>query len=209
MVKLNLLVSGAQLTIAIVWTTTIVVVFAGSGTLAARAETYPEGAPPGFSGGFGEQSCHACHFHAEPNSGTGRVTIAGVPERYVLGERYTITVTLSRPGMKAAGFQLAARATDGGAQAGTLASAEGENERIRIDVQGSIQYANQQKKGTAPAAADTASWAILWTAPQTNLPVTFHVAANAADGDGTAEGDYVHTTVVESTPSARPRLRSQ
>jgi hypothetical protein len=28
----------------------------------------------------------------------------------------------------------------------------------------------------------------------------FHVAANAANGDGTAEGDYVHTTVFDTVP---------
>ena len=33
------------------------------------SHAYAEGAPPGFSGGFKEDSCHACHFHAEPNSG--------------------------------------------------------------------------------------------------------------------------------------------
>ena len=35
------------------------------------SHAYAEGAPPGFSGGFKEDSCHACHFHAEPNSGAG------------------------------------------------------------------------------------------------------------------------------------------
>jgi hypothetical protein len=199
----------AAASIAIIWTTTVVAVVAGAGMLVARTEAYPEGAPPGFSGGFGEQSCHACHFHAEPNSGPGRVTIAGAPERYVRGERYTMTVTLARPGMKVAGFQFTARAKDGGAQAGTLAPAQGEDERIGVDAQSNIQYANQRKTGTAPAAADTARWTLVWTAPQTNVPVTFHVAANAADGDGTAEGDYVYTTVVESTPSVLPRVRDQ
>ena len=182
------------------WMMTMTVVVAGSGVLTGRSETYPEGAPPGFSGGFGEQSCHACHFHAEPNSGPGRVTIAGVPERYVAGERYTLTVTLTRPGMKLGGFQLTARAKDGGAAAGTLASAEGAKEHIGIDVQSNIQYVNQRQKGTAPASADTARWTLVWTAPQSSVPVSFHVAANAADGDGTAEGDEVYTTVVESTP---------
>jgi hypothetical protein len=44
----------------------------------AAPASYAEGAPPGFSGGFGEQTCHACHFHAEVNAGRGRVTLAGV-----------------------------------------------------------------------------------------------------------------------------------
>ena len=46
------------------------------------SHAYAEGAPPGFSGGFKEESCHACHFHAELNSGGGRVTIEGVPATF-------------------------------------------------------------------------------------------------------------------------------
>ena len=57
----------------------------------------PDGAPPGFSGGFKEESCNACHFHAEPNSGPGRVTIEGVPATFAPGERYMLTITLRQP----------------------------------------------------------------------------------------------------------------
>lgn len=184
--------------VTIVWMTTMVGVIWGATTPTARSRAYAEGAPPGFSGGFGEGSCHACHFHAEPNSGPGRLTVSGVPERYVAGESYTITVTLTRPGLKLAGFQLTARAKDGGAQAGTLAPAPTENNRVGVDVQRDIQYLNQRREGSAPVGADTARWSLVWTAPQTSGLVTFHVAANAADGDGTAEGDYVHTAVVET-----------
>ena len=45
----------------------------------AASHQYAEGAPPGFSGGFKEESCHACHFHAEPNAPGGMLTIEGVP----------------------------------------------------------------------------------------------------------------------------------
>lgn len=168
------------------------------------AARYADGAPPGFSGGFNEQSCHACHFHADVNSGSGRVTIAGVPERFVAGERYRLTITLARPGMTLGGFQLTARVTDGGAQAGTLAPAPEDAERIGIDVQGDVQYAGQRQTGAALAAPDTARWALVWTAPTASFPVAFHVAANAADGDDRVDGDYIHTAVVETSP-AGPR----
>ncbi|HUE90311.1 MAG TPA: choice-of-anchor V domain-containing protein [Vicinamibacterales bacterium] len=164
------------------------------------AAAYAEGAPPGFSGGFSEQSCHACHFHAEVNSGQGRVAIAGVPERFVAGTRYPLTITLARSGMALGGFQLTARFTDGGAQAGVLAPAPGEEERIRVDVQGDVQYVGQRRQGTALPAPDTARWAVVWTAPETSAPVTFHVAANAADGDGSVEGDYIHSAAAQSAP---------
>jgi hypothetical protein len=168
------------------------------------AARYAEGAPPGFSGGFGEQTCHACHFHADLNADPGGVTLSGVPERFVSGERYTLTVTLTRPGLAMGGFQLTARVRDGGTQAGTLAPAAGEEERLGIDVQGAIQYANQRRKGAAPVAPDTSRWALDWTAPETSGPVVFHVAANAADGDDRVDGDYIHTAVVETSPVRDP-----
>jgi hypothetical protein len=76
---------------------------------------YRDGPPPGFSGGFGEQSCHACHFSAEPNQPPGAMSLSGLPERYTAGETYVITLTLSRPGMAIGGFQLTARFADSGA----------------------------------------------------------------------------------------------
>ena len=96
---------------------------------------YAEGAPPGFSGGFKEESCHACHFHEELNAGGGRVTIEGVPASFEAGQRYTLSVTLTRAGMKRTGFQLATRLKDTGAQAGTLAPGPGEGERVTVDTQ--------------------------------------------------------------------------
>ena len=169
-------------------------------TAGPRVSGYADGAPPGFSGGFNEESCHACHFHRDLNAGPGRVTIAGLPTRVVAGERYPLTITLTRPEMRLAGFQLTARFKDGGTQAGTLAPAPGEEARVGIDVSRDVQYANQRRTGASPAASDTATWSLVWTAPQTSDPVVFHVAANAADADNTAEGDYVHTAVVEVVP---------
>jgi len=171
---------------------------------AARASGYADGAPPGFSGGFGEQSCHACHFTAEPNSKPGRVTIAGVPDRFTPGGRYPLTVTLTRPGMKLAGFQLTARFKEGGGQAGSLMPETGEQARIRIDLQGGVRYANQRRKGTSLASDGTAAWKLIWTAPPGASRVVFHVAANAANGDDAAEGDYVHTVAIESAASDWP-----
>jgi hypothetical protein len=171
-----------------------------------RVSGYVDGAPAGFSGGFNEESCHGCHFHHDLNSGPGRVTIAGLPPRVLAGERYSLTITLTRPEMRLAGFQLTARLKDGGTQAGTLAPAPGEEARVGIDVSRDVQYANQRKTGASPSGSDTATWSLVWTAPRTSDPIVFHVAANAADADNTAEGDYVHTAVVEVVPG-RPDPR--
>lgn len=193
-------------------TTTLIVVGRSSGAApvpgvasnharAGAAALYADGAPPGFSGGVNEQSCHACHFHGEVTSGPERVAIAGVPERFDAGEAYRLTVTLRRPDMKLAGFQLTARFKDDGAQAGVLAVTPGDDARVKVETQGDVQYANQRKEGTALAETHTARWSVVWTAPDERRPVIFHVAANAGDGDGTAEGDYVETATVETIPA--------
>jgi hypothetical protein len=168
--------------------------------LRAPAPGYAEGAPPGFSGGFGEQSCHGCHFEAEVNEKPGQLTIDGVPDRFAAGERYLLTIELSRPGMKMGGFQLAARMESGGMQAGTIAPGPGETERIAVELQSGVQYASQRRPGTALAASDTARWTLVWTAPMATGPVQIHVAANAADNDESIRGDYVYTAVVRSRP---------
>jgi hypothetical protein len=176
-------------------------VLANTMRLVASHASYAEGAPPGFSGGFKEETCHACHFHAEPNSGPGRVAIEGVPARFTAGERYALIVTLTRAGMKRAGFQFTSRSKDSGAQAGTLAPGPDDRNRVGIDLLGGIQYAGQRKEGASVDAADAVRWTIQWTAPDGGGPVVFNVAANAADGNESADGDFVYTAIVESASS--------
>ena len=113
---------------------------------------YAEGAPPGFSGGFTEQSCDACHFHAAPNTGPGRLALEGVPDRFAAGEPYRVTISLTQPGMKLAGFQLTARFKDDGAQAGTLAKDASSDARVGIETQSGMQYAGQRREGAAVGA---------------------------------------------------------
>jgi hypothetical protein len=164
------------------------------------SDAYAEGAPPGFSGGFNEESCHACHFHETLNAAPGTVAIEGAPANFTPGQRYTLTVALTRTGMKRGGFQLAARFKDGGAQAGTLAAGPDEAPRIALETQGGVQYAGQKAAGALPGEGGTARWTIEWTAPTAGGPVILHVAANAADGNESADGDFVYTAAVEVAP---------
>jgi hypothetical protein len=159
-----------------------------------------DGAPAGFSGGFGEPSCHACHFDAEVNVAPGSVTIEGVPERFVAGTEYRLTVTLARPDLTAGGFQLTARFAEDGAQAGALAPAPDETTRVAVETQERIQYVNQRGRGTSPSTPGVARWTLVWTAPAADRAVRFHVAANAADADETAYGDHVYTAVLSAAP---------
>jgi len=180
--------------------TALAAVVLATGVRLATSQAYAEGAPPGFSGGFKEDSCHACHFHEPLNSSSGRVTIDGVPARFAAGERYSLTITLTRTGMKRGGFQLAARFKTGGAQAGSLEPGAADAQRIAVESQGAVQYAGQKAAGSSPAADDTLRWIVEWVAPDRLEAVVFHVAANAADGNGSADGDFVYATSAESPP---------
>jgi hypothetical protein len=185
--------------LAVIGTGAVLTALVLSTTAPRAAAPYADGAPPGFSGGFKEQSCHACHFEAEPNTKPGEVTLTGVPERFVAEQKYPLTVTLSRPGMIIGGFQLAARFEDG-TQSGTLERGPGEDGRLAIEVQSNVHYANQKRKGAEPTTPGTAKWTVVWTAPAGRMPVTFNVAANAADKDESARGDYIYTAAVQTRP---------
>lgn len=163
----------------------------------APSHSYAEGAPPGFSGGFTEQSCDACHFHAAPNTGPGALTLEGVPDRFVAGEPYRVTISLTQPGMKLAGFQLTARFKEDGLQAGTLAKESSSDVRVGIDTESDMQYAGQRREGATVVTPEASRWTVIWTAPSVMKTVVFHVAANAANGDERADGDYVYTLARE------------
>ena len=161
---------------------------------------YADGAPPGFSGGFKEDNCSACHFHETLNAAPGTLTLDGAPETFTPGERYTLTITLARTDMKRAGFQLAARFKESGAQAGSLAPAAGEAERIKIETSSGIQYAGQTQAGSMIRDAGVAKWIVEWTAPSSGGAVRINVAANAANGDERVDGDFIYTVSFESPP---------
>ena len=179
--------------------TFVVTAIIAAGPAASPVSAYADGAPPGFTGGFGEQACDACHFEGALNIKPGQLTLTGVPERFAAGERYSLTLTLSRPGIAMGGFQLSARMENGGAQAGALTPGPGEEKRIKIEP-GKVQYANQRLGGTALAEPGTARWTVIWTAPAAPGAVVFHAAANAADKDEAARGDYVYTATASSRP---------
>ncbi|HEX7123909.1 MAG TPA: choice-of-anchor V domain-containing protein [Gemmatimonadaceae bacterium] len=170
----------------------------------APAFAYRDGPPPGFSGGFKEDTCVACHFDYALNVNPGRLTLSA-PERYTPGETYTLTVTLTRPRMKVGGFQLTARFEEDGAQAGTLTVVPGDEKRIKVSPDRGVQYAYHQRPGTQLVSRDTARWTLRWTAPARGGTVVFNVAGNAANEDDTQFGDYIYATSARAVASGRSR----
>lgn len=175
-------------------------VLAGAAALApplrldgGTVHAYPDHPPLAHTGGFGEPTCQACHIGSELNDPAGSLALRGVPESYAPGERYRITVVLSREGMETGGFQLAARC-EGGGQAGTLAPADDRVAAVAGDAKSGVQYAHQTADGVDPALPGSTQWVLEWTAPEEECgAVRFDAAANAADRDDSPLGDYVYT----------------
>jgi hypothetical protein len=161
---------------------------------------YADGAPPGFSGGFKEDSCQACHFHEPLNALPGELAIEGVPAAFVAGERYSLTIRLTRDGMKLSGFQLTARFKETGAQAGAFAAPADEAERVKIESSSGIQYAGHKLAGSNISEAGAARWVVHWTAPSSGGAVIFNVSANAANGDERVDGDFIYSASIETAP---------
>lgn len=151
-----------------------VLAVAWAGTVAA----HPDGAPPAHTGGFGEPSCHACHFDA-PVEEAG-LRIEGLPDRFAPGERYELELVLEHAELRTAGFQLAVRDTDG-RQAGSVEPADEETARIEHDGVGYLSHAR----------AGDGRWRFIWTAPDGVAEVVFDVAANAANDDRSEFGDRI------------------
>jgi hypothetical protein len=166
----------------------------------ARAHATMRDQPPlAHTGGFGEPTCIACHFDGEINDPAGSLTLEGIPPRYEPGRRYRITVTVRHPELKLAGFELASRfatGPDSGKQAGTLSVTDDRAGTSR-DSTTHIQYAHHLRSGTTPFASATGRWTVEWTAPTAgSAPVTFHVAANAANDNDSPLGDYIFSRSV-------------
>lgn len=156
------------------------------------SKVYPEHLAGAFTGGFGEETCHSCHFDYDLNWEEGRLTVEGIPDKIKSGHEYEIEIMVERENLGKAGFQMSARYRDG-SQAGRFLI--GENDRLMFtkQVPDSLQYVQHSIKGIEPVNNGQNSWTVLWKAPE-NLAdaVYFNLAANAANGDQSEFGDWVY-----------------
>lgn len=172
---------------------------------AAAPPLYPASPPPAHTGGFGEPTCHSCHFEANLNEPGGTLSLAGAPTAYLPGESYRLEVVLTHGEMVSAGFQLAVRLADGphaGAQAGELRPLD-DRTAITIDGERRVQYLHHTDPGSRLRTPGTTRWSFEWIAPVAGAEqdgsgaVVFHLVANAADGDDSPFGDLIYATALE------------
>lgn len=159
---------------------------------------FPDGPPPGRTGGFGEPTCQVCHADASVVVGAEGLWIESLPRNYLPGETYRLTVNLTRKGMGRGGFQVSARYAEGksaGSQAGTLVPSDSTTS-VSILANRAVQYLSHTMSGARLTAPDTSTWTFDWRAPA-NAPngrhgeVIFNVAANASNNDQSEFGDKI------------------
>ena len=154
---------------------------------------------PARTGGFGEMTCHQCHSQNPLNDPAGRLTLSGVPAAYTPGERYLITVAVAHPQLVRAGFQMSAR-FENGSNAGAFTTPDARTEAIPDDG-GRITYIQHSSAGADPPQPGAGRWTFEWTAPAAGAaPIVFHLAANAANGDGLSRGDFIYTATASAAP---------
>jgi hypothetical protein len=153
---------------------------------AARA--FPDGAPWGAANPAAEQNCATCHFDADPVRDSAALVISGLPLNLAPGAIYKLKISLEDPDTVTAGFQLIAQAANH--EAGTFFSTEAE-----------VEFIGAVIRSTAPLRSDAGvSWEVEWRAPIAVVsPVVFHVAASAANDDGSPFGDKIHFRSYELT----------
>ena len=173
--------------------------------LPLAASAFKEGPYPNVTGGFGEHTCHLCHLDNPINAPGGAVTLDGIPPAFAPGQRYSVTVTISRQGMRRGGFEIAARFAGGtrkGRQAGSWQLVDARAQLIPGAFDKALTFVQHNQTGSRAAAPGVNAWTIEWTAPSPSAgPVLFNVAANASNNDDSPLGDYIYVKAVRSTPA--------
>ena len=138
------------------------------------------------------QNCLSCH--GSPSSGT--LVIQNLPSQYTIGQKYSISVTLSQLGRQRWGFVLTALDEDRN-RAGTLESVD---DNTQVFQSGERQYIGHTSIGTAAGKVNSNTWIFNWTAPQINVgKISFYASGNAANNNSWTSGDngYKTQTTIE------------
>lgn len=159
-------------------------------------------------------TCVACHYDATLNTGTADVLLdlGGADTVYVPGQTYTITITVSKPGMERAGFQcIALRDDNDKISPGTVTLTD----MLRTQVLDKSAphpggCLNEERVWTEHTYAGNSSndsgvsrWSYSWRAPQDGVgSITFYLAVLEADNDLSETGDHVYT--VQKTIAGLP-----
>lgn len=176
--------------------------------------------PPVKTGAPGETTCASagCHSGAGSPDGSLFIVFPGGTE-YVPNQVYILGVGIEDAGQQRWGFEATALKNSDNTMAGTIVNNMGPYAGTVDDPNGRTYVSHRSNGATTPgnptdgtfwgtlaAPGSEIGWIFEWTAPPPGAgDVTFYVAAVAADGSQSPDGDYVYLnsiTATEGTPTA-------
>ena len=147
------------------------------------------------SPGDGNITCTQCHS-GNNNNIEGWISSDIPATGYVLGETYTITATGVHLGVGRFGFEITAEDASNN-KVGTI---------ITTSTETRLTNGNQAITHTASGIipdGDSKTWSFQWTAPETDVGiVTFYGAFNAANNNGSTNGDVIYTSTMSVDESS-------
>lgn len=129
---------------------------------------FPEAPPWGHAGQPGTDDCTACHWDNDAQPDSPRVLLEGLPDHFIPGESYELIVRLADAD-EMNGFQ--------------LVTSSGEFD--------SPDRSTRSRDAGARSTRAAGEWAVTWIAGDSDGPVTFWLAINDANGDGSEFGDTI------------------
>ncbi len=149
--------------------------------------------PVGVTGAPGENTCATCHNPQNPNL-DGMVTLTGMPAVITPNTAYVLTVTSTNPNGAAvkSGFELTIL-NSSNQQAGTVVPS---NSTSTVVSSGGRQYWKHSGGALIYPASNMVTWTGTWTSPTMppNTTITYYVACNVANGNGSSSGDLIVTS---------------
>ncbi|MEN8158568.1 MAG: choice-of-anchor V domain-containing protein [Myxococcota bacterium] len=141
-----------------------------------------------------EGTCVTCHATAALNpDADARLELQGLPEHYLPGVRYTVTLAIEHADADRLrwGFALTAVAPERPGNAGRLIATDRQNTRL---LKGERRaYLVHTYPGTAIGRSGGQRWTFDWVAPLSDVgEIAFFTSVVAADADGTEHGDLVY-----------------
>lgn len=188
--------AGSALLVALVGLA--LVLAAARPVLAASAGPQPSTTGvPALGAEPAEGLCISCHtsFPLNPDD-AGTIVLEGVPARYEAGQVYKLTLRISHKDQAVLrwGFQMTAVVMKDGAGAGEFLASDAATTQVISAMSGTRSYIEHNYGGTAIGQTGGASWSFDWKAPAGGLGrIGFFAAANAANADGSNQGDRVYS----------------
>ncbi|HYC01165.1 MAG TPA: choice-of-anchor V domain-containing protein [Candidatus Limnocylindrales bacterium] len=178
---------------------------------ALAVSTGPQPGSSGIPAGAGveaEPTCISCHTSSALNpDDKGTITIEGVPAAYQPGKTYALTFRIAHPDPEVArwGFQVTAVSLPSLQGAGELVVTDSATTQLITGMVAGRTYLGHSYGGTAIGQSGGASWSFAWIAPAADAgKVAFFAVANAANADGSNQGDRIYSKSPEPIAVTEP-----